>query len=418
MKRLVRTAGLALVALAATLLLALQTVLGASAGANTLLIMGGNDNGSGANMEKELSGYFSGAEGTPYAGYTLTKVPWTATSGGVSLLFGGKTYDDSQADGVEKISAAIASTLEADPEGQIVVVGYSSSANVVTKLVRKLQAERGEPGTPSPENVSFLVFGNPNRPNGGLLGRFAGTQIPFPFGITFDGESAPSNYKVTDIAWQYDGYADFPKDTRNLLAVANALIGIVTLHGFYYDADPSNPENIVSDYTDGNTRYVTLKSSLPLLAGLYGLGIPPQLLTGLDSFLRSEIEKAYDRSVPVVSTVTAARQVASVSDTSTAASTSPSTTASKKSTPPRADETETTPSTPATSTTATETTPSTSTTATTPTGADTTTSGTPTSSSAGSTGDTSTPTTSGTSSTRSSTTSDDSSTTRTVAPAA
>lgn len=407
MKRLVRTAGLALVALAASVLLALQTLLGATAGADTLLIMGGNDNGSGANMEKKLSGYFSGEPNSAYPGYTFTTVPWTATSGGVSLLFGGKTYDDSQADGLEKISAAIARTLEADPEGQIVVVGYSSSANVVTKLVRKLQAERGESGTPSPENLSFLVFGNPNRPNGGLLGRFAGTQIPFPFGITFDGESAPSNYKVTDIAWQYDGYADFPKDTRNLLAVANALIGIVTLHGFYDGADPSNPDNIVSDYDDGNTRYVTLKSSLPLLAGLYGLGIPPQLLTGLDSFLRSEIEKAYDRSVPVVSTVTAARKMSSVSATTTSAT--PESTTTKKS-PTTDDESSSAPSTPATSTT--EATTSTSMT-TSPSGEDTTTSGTPTSSStSATTSEPSTPTTSGT---RSSTTTVDPTTTKTVA---
>ncbi|WP_328859065.1 PE-PPE domain-containing protein [Williamsia herbipolensis] len=417
MKRFVRTAGLTLVALAATLLLALQTVLGASAGADTLLVMGGNDNGGGANMEKELSGYFSGAEGTPYAGYTLTKVPWTATSGGVSLLFGGKTYDDSQADGVEKISAAIARTLAADPEGQIVVVGYSSSANVITKLVRKLQAESGTPGTPSPANVSFLVFGNPNRPNGGLLGRFAGLKIPFPFDITFDGESAPSNYKVTDIAWQYDGYADFPKDTRNLLAVVNALIGIVTLHGFYYDADPSNPDNIVSDYTEGNTRYVTLKSSLPLLAGLYGLGIPPQLLSGLDSFLRSEIEKAYDRSVPVVSTVTAARRVSSLSTASTtaSASTTPSTSTTTSTSVTPAPSTESSPS--ATSPSATtETTSSTSTTMS-PGGEDTTTSGTPTSASTkATTTRPSTPTTSGTSGAGSS--NDDSSPTRTVAPAA
>ncbi|MGU3291630.1 PE-PPE domain-containing protein [Williamsia sp. M5A3_1d] len=411
MKRLVRTVGLALVALAATVLLALQTVLGASAGANTLLVMGGNDNGSGADMDKKLSGYFSGEPDSAYPGYTFTKVPWTATSGGVSLLFGGKTYDDSQADGLAKITAALTDTLEKDAEGQIVIVGYSSSANVVTKLVRKLTAE----GSPNADRVGFLVFGNPNRPNGGLLGRFAGTQIPFPFGITFDGESSPSAYQVTDIAWQYDGYADFPNDTRNLLAVVNAVIGIVTLHGFYDGADPSNPDNIVSDYTDGNTRYVTLKSSLPLLAGLYGLGIPPQLLTGLDSFLRSEIEKAYDRTVPQVATVTAARQVASVSETPTSSTTTSTAAKAKKATPPESeDETATTPST--TTSTSPSSTSERSTTTTKTSGASTSTSGSSTTSP-----DASAPSTSGTPGADPSTTADttdESSSTRTVAPAA
>ena len=53
--------------------------------------------------------------------------------------------------------------------------------------------------------VSFVLIGNPNRPNGGILQRFEGLTVPFA-GITFDG-ATPTNtdFKTVDITRQYDG---------------------------------------------------------------------------------------------------------------------------------------------------------------------------------------------------------------------
>ncbi len=264
--------------------------------ANTALVMGGNSNPQGVTMNTELNGYISTTKpGTPYHGYDYSTVVWSAQipfTGGSD----GMTYDESQAEGLDAISTAV--TAAYSPDDKLLVVGYSSSAAVVTKYLRKLQAERAAgTTTPSPENLTFILIGNPNRPNGGVLARFPGLRIGAPVGATFDGGTPGTEYTVTDISWQYDGISDFPNYTSNMLAVANAMVGFFTLHGQYYTADPTDSSQILSDRTVNNTRYITLRGDLPLLAPLYLLGVPRPLLAGLDTALRTQIERGYDRTI-------------------------------------------------------------------------------------------------------------------------
>ena len=79
-----------------------------------------------------------------------------------------------------------------------------------------------------------MLIGNPNRPNGGLFERLAllGT-VPI-LDATF-GQPTPTDtgIQTTDIAFQYDGVADFPTYPINLLADLNALAGFAYIHGTY-----------------------------------------------------------------------------------------------------------------------------------------------------------------------------------------
>ncbi len=259
----------------------------------SVLAMGGNSNPQGVKMESELNGFISTEPETPYAGYEFSVVVWSAQ---IPLTTGatGMTYDESQVEGLDAISDAVSKTYIAGEP--LLVVGYSSSAAVITKYLRQLHVGTANP-TPLPADLSFILIGNPNRPNGGIIARFPGLRIGPPFGATFDGATPVTAYTVTDISWQYDGISDFPNYTANTLAVVNALMGFLTLHGQYYPADPTDSGQIVSDVTMGSTRYITLRADLPLLAPLYLLGVPRPLLADLDAALRVQVERGYDRSI-------------------------------------------------------------------------------------------------------------------------
>jgi hypothetical protein len=140
--------------------------------------MGGNDDPNALHIEHGLNDYFNPDDPNyGFPGYQLVKVPWTADS-----FDDAAGYEPSQQDGVEAIDAAIKQTIADNPDGKVIAGGYSSSADVIIPEMRRLD-EQGE-DAPDPSQLSFLVVGNPHRPNGGIFERFPGFGL---FGISFDG---------------------------------------------------------------------------------------------------------------------------------------------------------------------------------------------------------------------------------------
>ncbi|MGZ8177462.1 PE-PPE domain-containing protein [Williamsia sp. SKLECPSW1] len=262
-------------------------------GGGTILALGGNSNPEGQDMQKELSGYFSGEPGTAYAGRTFRIVEWPAQTP-FTAGWTGLTYDQSQQAGISALEVAAVGPHA--PQGPLLVVGYSASAGVVMTTLRKWDEIRAAGGqAPSPDDTTALVFGNPNRPNGGVFARFPGLYA-VPFGMTFTGPAPVTSYKVTDVSWEYDGVSDFPRDPSNGLALLNAAFGFL-VHGDYKDLDLNDTSSIVSDVTVGNTRYVTVRGEyIPLLMPLRLLGVPTSVLDAIEPVLRARIEQAYDRT--------------------------------------------------------------------------------------------------------------------------
>src|SRR5882757_87541 len=290
-------------AVTATAILGLIPTTGPSVAllAGTLLVMGGNTNGEGAKMRQELSGchlsdcsnwpggYISTDPGTPYAGYDFQIIPWSAVA--PFQTQGSLDYDGSQLEGVARLEDALDTYYH--PGTPIVGVGISGSAGVMNTVMRKLQADRdaGEPA-PSPTDLSFLVIGNGNRPNGGLFARFPGLTLN---GVTFDGPAPVTDYKVTDVSWAWDPVSDFPNYPLNVIADLNSLIGYISLHSVYLPADPTDPSTVRQDVTVGNTRYITLEPDhLPLLLPLQLIGVPQPIINALRTPLEYVVELGYD----------------------------------------------------------------------------------------------------------------------------
>ena len=265
--------------------------------ANTVMAMGGNGNPDGLLMNKELNGYLN-TDSPKYGfpGYDFTTVHWPA----------GWTLDGFNASvntGVENLDAAIKNhyATAGNEDDKVVVVGYSSSAIVTIRELRALAAE----GSPYADNLSFIVFGNPSRPNGGIFTRFPGVSIPV-IDIPFDPANPDgSQYSVTDLSWEYDTISDFPTYPLNLLATLNSLVAFLTEHSIYYDADLSYeiPE---LTYTANGITYKTLRAShIPLLQPLAALGVPDRLLGLVEPVLRVLIDFGYDRTIPAGTTTPA-----------------------------------------------------------------------------------------------------------------
>ncbi len=241
-------------------------------------------------------------------------------------LAGKMTLDDSVAQGSASLTTAFQHALQADPTGKIVITGSSQGAMVAALLKAKLAAD---PSAPAAGQIQFVLSDNEYRPNGGLLSRFPGLQIP-GLGITFaDPTRSDTGYSTLDVAMQYDGFADFPAYPINLLATANALMGIIYIHGTDLTGIPmaqrlgipttrTGPDGYTEDefqamlndpanrQTYGDTTYITIPTNaLPLLQPLRDLGtltrtsfVVTPLVDLIEPVLRVLIETGYNRAAP------------------------------------------------------------------------------------------------------------------------
>jgi PE-PPE domain len=232
----------------------------------------------------------------PAGSYDTFKVDYPGaffpfSSGGFADI----TYGASVAVGLRNLTQAVADT---DPDhdypgDDVIVYGYSQSA-VVASEYKKKHLE----STPRP--VTYVLVANPARPNGGILERFRGLTIPI-LNITTNGATPTGGADTYDITRQYDGWADFPVYPLNILAVANAIAGIVYLHGTYEsqitpETDLTATNSDIRQYR--NTTYYTIGTGrLPILLPLRDIGVPDPILAMLDAPLRVIIEQGYDRGL-------------------------------------------------------------------------------------------------------------------------
>lgn len=170
--------------------------------------------------------------GVPCAGRPVIKVDYPASLGRNSID-----------NGVAALDALIRST-----PGPKLVFGHSQGAQVASRWLR---THADGPDAPPPDELSFLFIGNPLRKYGGfIVGR------PEVDGTTGLPTRNDTPYAVTDIALQYDGWADAPTGPGELAAL-NALKGKFARHSRdYFSADGNDPNR--KTYQENTTTYVLL----------------------------------------------------------------------------------------------------------------------------------------------------------------
>ncbi len=179
-----------------------------------------------------------------------------------------------------------------------VIFGFSQGAIVATEYKKALNTNPANTTIPT-----FVLTGNPNRPNGGVLSRFAGAYIPI-LDLTANGATptstvgAPSGQiTTTDIAGEYDPAADFPTNPLNPFSLANAGLGAFVVHlNGYQNADPST--KILQDEYGDTAYYLIPTYPVPLLFPVKAIpGVGPIAADVLDPIVRVLVESGYNRTI-------------------------------------------------------------------------------------------------------------------------
>lgn len=237
----------------------------------------------------------------------------------------GAKWNVSVASGVTRLTSELVGDNNPSADHPVAVFGYSQGATVASIVKGNLADLTDE----QKQNLSFVLIGNPNRPNGGLFERLAilGT-VPI-LDATF-GQHTPTDTGIdtTDIALQYDGVSDAPSWVLNPLALVNALAGFEYVHGTYLAPDDGEPstatpygytpaqvkaaiENAEASCTaathcqvHGDTRYITLPAkTLPIMqpfldlaesTGTSAVVIP--IVDLVSPMAQTLIETGYDRT--------------------------------------------------------------------------------------------------------------------------
>ena len=299
-------------ALAISLVLGTAALVGpAGAGAVTALVMGGTSQP----YPDRVNGYME-STGRRYLDAvseckidTCNRLPTYIPNEASPLFTSGMAFGPSVAVGTGLLDTAVRTVL-AQTDEQIVVFGNSQSATVAIEVKRAL----GSDPDIDTDRLHFVVIGNPNRPNGGFMQRFFPAVVPIFEYLPTGTPVSNTGIATTDISFQYDIAADFPRYPGNLLAVLNVFAGLA-VHGAYDDkvnpngyteeelrAEIDNPKNRV---VFGDTTYVTIPTKvLPLAQALRGVGYTTgtsALLTPLadllEPVLRVIVELGYDRTV-------------------------------------------------------------------------------------------------------------------------
>jgi hypothetical protein len=183
--------------------------------------------------------------------------------------------------GASNLNAAINAAT-----GPVIVFAYSEGAQVAGKWMTQYGTG---PNAPDASKVSFVLIGNPNRAYGGIDYTLAqALHISTP---------ADTKYQVTDVARQYDFWADTPTSLSNPLVAKNAIAGSMFIHTDYTKVSLTDPKNVT--WKEGNITYMDVPTDiLPMYQTLVAFGQRSQALQ-LTAQNRATIEAAYHRPVAI-----------------------------------------------------------------------------------------------------------------------
>jgi hypothetical protein len=213
-----------------------------------------------------------------------------ATPEGLYPIIGGPkelTYDQSVAQGVTILNNAIHGQL-ADGN-DVAVFGYSQSSTIASfEMANILNGSAGI--QPDPGQLAFVLTGDPNNPNGGILEGFdfpPGSNPSIPsLGMTFSGATPVTEYPTAIYTAEYDAIGDYPRYPINILSDLNALLGFVFVHTQYPNLTPAELASAVEVPTspgyDGATTYWMIPTeNLPLLDPLRSIPLVGPVISDL-----------------------------------------------------------------------------------------------------------------------------------------
>lgn len=201
---------------------------------------------------------------------------------------GATALNESVAEGLANLIAA----LEAAPAGdRLVLIGVSQGDIVLSLLEQAMVA------ADTARDVLFVRMAGPSGDTG-VMGRNWGFKLP---GLSFITRPEESPFDQVVLNHEYDGLGHWPVDQLNVLAVLNAVMGMLTFHNpNSYAVDLSAfPESDITTTVNSlgattTTYLIPATGLLPLLRPLQALGVNAGLLDDWQRVLKPIIDSAYE----------------------------------------------------------------------------------------------------------------------------
>lgn len=193
------------------------------------------------------------------------------------------TWNTSVGKGVTQLGnelTAVVRTAPADEE--IIIFGYSQGGAVVSRAMYDIPEEQRD-------RITVVTIGNINNPQG-LWSRLSFLRYIPGLNISFGPQLPTSGIKSTNYSFEYDPVGDVPQYWGNPLAVANALMGFIYVHGNYLDPNSNGPTDTLPygydpetfpefvaglpkrTYRDASFVLIPQKGTLPLFMPLIEIG--------------------------------------------------------------------------------------------------------------------------------------------------
>lgn len=258
--------------------LALATA-GPAEAANTALMVNGIAGGTGIPdlvMANVLGGMFSS--------YDRQNISWPEQARpvtGPNSLRLSESIDQ----GAANLDAALRSALaQLGPGEHVTLVGLSAGALVVDEEMRRLAAD---PDAPDKNLVNVVVAGDSSR----MLFNKNRYDAILRYKYT---PPVDTRYDTTVVTAQYDGFADFPDRPANVVAIANAIAGMVIEHVPHMltglSTVPASNITVTTNSMGGvTTSYLAPATHLPLVKLIPALA--PQ-----EARLKKIVDAAYRRN--------------------------------------------------------------------------------------------------------------------------
>lgn len=228
-----------------------------------------------------------------FPGSTAQVVNYPASMGLLSFSLAAPGVDDAVAMGRASLDDQIRNAVAGgDP---VVVAGLSEGTLVINRELAYLATT---PGAPPADLLSFAMFSGPES---GLFDVYLPAGLRLPLVDYTVHRLAESQYDVSVVYHQYDGWADPPDRPWNLLAVVNSLVATFYVHNGPALATPSDGvvvSQVTSQLGGTTTTYMIPTPTLPLLKPLQLLGVPERAVDALNSALKPIVDAGYSTLTP------------------------------------------------------------------------------------------------------------------------
>ncbi len=182
-------------------------------------------------------------------------------------------------------------------DGPIVISGFSQGAIAVAIEKQRIMAL---PPAQRPADVTFVTVGDPTNPQGIL--RWLPGRLPVIGVSPVDVPDTP--YETIIVNREYDGWSDFPDRPWKVVSTANAVMGIVYVHGRYLELGPIDLDTVPAENVTETTNtaggkttiYLVPTDNLPLVQPLRDLHVPEPIVQTIERPLKRIVDAGYARN--------------------------------------------------------------------------------------------------------------------------